>query len=204
MMKPTTAIVGITALAALFAALPTHACDIVRTPFGLRITNCNLSELYKGRYDQALEFIPNRNGLQLRFPNLVPTDLDTFVINTGVNVGVDVENDGNGNALTFEVALVGTVHDPLNNGAAYSTTPLPPQTISGLAAGAGIAVGTGTLFLPNRNQDWDVCLMATIDPPPAGGQAWGRVYESNEADNLRTGCCRVYGPTPDMTGPPAC
>jgi hypothetical protein len=199
-MRSVLATAGVAAV--LLAAAPAQACEMTRTPSGLRVI-CNLYELYK-RYDLGIELIPAGPALRLNLPNLAPTDLDFTLVGSGANVGVDVENIGVRGATTFEVVAVGSVHDPLRGGASVGMTPLPPRTVSGLAAGAGVAVGMGTIFLPNRNQDWDVCTIATVDPPLAGGASWGRVLESDETDNLRTACCRAYGPNPDVNGPPAC
>jgi hypothetical protein len=141
-----------------------------------------------------------RPALQLNLPNLVATDIDTTVVGSSVNIEVDVENRGIRAAPIFEVAAVSTVLDPLNNGSTVSMTPLPPRTVQGLGVGAGTDVPIGTVYLPNSNQDWDVCTMAIVDPPPACTQnRWGRVLEADEGDNGRTHCCRAYGPKPDTT-----
>jgi hypothetical protein len=204
LLKPiATALVGLSGLAALLAPTPAHACEFIRTPWGLQVLHCSLAELFKGKFDLAVEVNP-RPALQLNLPNLVPIDIDTTVVGSSVSIEVDIENRGVRAAPIFEVAAVGTVHDPLNNGSSVSTTPLPPRMVQGLAVGAGTDVSMGGVYVPNRNQDWDVCTMAIVDPPPMAGQAWGRVLEADESDNMRTHCCRVFGPKPDFNGPAGC
>jgi hypothetical protein len=193
-----TLVAGLTAVATLLAPMPTHACEFIRTPWGLQVLRCSLAELFKGKYDLAVELNP-RPELQLNLPNLVPIDIDTVAVGSSVNIEVDIENRGIRAAPIFEVAAVGTVHDPLNNGTSVSTTPLPPRMVQGLAVGGGTDVPMGSVYVPNGNQDWDVCTMTIVDPPPMAGQAWGRVLESDESDNVRTHCCRVYGPKPDTS-----
>jgi hypothetical protein len=197
--RTATLMVCLSGIATLLAATPAEACEFKRTPWGLQVLRCSLAELYKGKFDLAVEVNP-RPPLQLNLPNLVATDIDTFVIGTSVNIEVDIENRGIRAAPIFEVAAVATVQDPLNNGSIVSMTPLPSRTVQGLGVGAGTDVPVGTVFLPNGTQDWDVCTLAIVDPPPSGTQNWwGRVLEADEGDNGRTHCCRVYGPKPDTS-----
>jgi hypothetical protein len=193
----------IAAMAVPLFAQSAYACEITRTPWGLRLINCKLSDFYKGRYEVAMDIYVSTPRLLL--PNLHVTDIDTLVTGGNVDITFDVENSGGLNdALAFDVTVVGTVQNPLNAGLNVSTTPFPPVTVSALAIGASATRYAGTISLPNRNQDWDVCAIAIADPPATGGPAFGRVLESNESDNMLNACCRVFGPNPDVNGPPAC
>lgn len=180
-----------------------QACQITRTNWGLRLIDCNLSDFFKN-YDVELSAIPPNPPL--RMPNLQVSDIDgTLLGGTIVQIDVEVENSGTlNNTRAFDVAVVASVTNPLNGGASVSSTALPPVSIMGLALGATTAVVVGNVSVPNRKQDWDVCALAVVDPPAMGGSAWGNVFESNETDNTRNRCCRVYGPTPNGNGPRAC
>jgi hypothetical protein len=180
-----------------------QACQITRTNWGLRLIDCNLSDFFKN-YDVELSAIPPNPPL--RMPNLQVSDIDgTLLGGTIVQIDVEVENSGTlNNTRAFDVAVVASVTNPLNGGASVSSTALPPVSIMGLALGATTAVIVGNVSVPNRKQDWDVCALAVVDPPAMGGSAWGNVFESNETDNTRNRCCRVYGPTPNVNGPRAC
>jgi len=192
-------------LAAWLPVQSAQACEFTRTPWGLRVTNCKLYDLTKGRYDLTLD--TDRPHWSL--PNLVVTDVDVGINGTNANMSVQLANIGERNAGVFDVQLIATVTDPLRSGASVSTTTPPATTVSGLAFGAGATVYPGAVSLPNRSQDWDICTIAIVDPPPTGRPAWGSVYESIELDNRwpapqQQGCCRAYGPNPDLDGPPAC
>jgi hypothetical protein len=200
MVRKRAAFVGLVALLGLQAA---QACEITRTAWGLRLTDCRLDEMYKGRYEVSIDRHPDWTVGPLKLPNLHPADINEVVVGASVNLSADIENTGRWNAPAFEVAVIGTVTDPLNGGAAVSTTPFPPIAIPSLAVGATVTGSAGAVSLPNRNQDWDVCTVVVVDPPTKA-RASGNVLESNEADNQRDGCCRVYGPNPDLNGPPAC
>lgn len=199
LVKRTTLVFCLSGLAALLAPTPAQACEFKRTPWGLQVLHCSLAELFKGKFDLTVEVNP-RPELQVNLPNLVATDIDTTVVGSSVNIEVDIENRGIRAAPIFEVTAVATVLDPLNNGSTVSMTPLPVRMVQGLGVGAGTDVPVGTVYLPNGSQDWDVCTMAIVDPPPAGTQNWwGRVLEADEGDNVRTHCCRAFGPKPDTT-----
>jgi hypothetical protein len=193
-------------LAACLPLQSAQACEFTRTPWGLRVSNCKLYELTKGRYDLALD---TDRGPHLALPNLVVTDVDAGIIGASANLSVQLANIGDRNAGVFDVQLIATVTDPLRSGATVSTTTLPPATVPGLAFGAGATVYPGAVSLPNRSQDWDICTIAIVDPPATGRPASGGVSESSELDNQwpapqQQGCCRAFGPNPDMNGPPAC
>lgn len=193
---------------ALLAALPAaQACEFVRTPWGLRLTGCKLSDLTAGRYDLSLDVNPERPRWAL--PNLVISDVDTTIVGSSANMSATVSNLGVRDAAAFDVQLIVAVTNPLANGAGVSMTTLPAVTVPRLAVGAGATVYPGSVVLPNRSQDWDVCTVAIVDPPTAT-RSLGAVWESNESDNRwpasapQQDCCRVYGPKPDLIGPPAC
>jgi hypothetical protein len=197
-----TAAMILTALA-VASAPAAQACQITRTTWGLRLIDCNLSDFFKNRYDLALDVIPEPP--RLRMPNLQVSDIDGTLSGSSVQIDVEVQNNGaQNNTRAFDVAVIATVQNPLAGGAPVSSSPLPPVSIMGLAAGATTARIAGSIAVPNRNQDWDVCAVAVVDPPVVGGSAWGNVFESNETDNMLDRCCRVYGPTPDVSGPRPC
>lgn len=178
------------------------ACEITRTPWGPRLTGCKLSALYQGRYDLSVDTTPV--SPVLRLPNLRPTDVDVGFVNRVGEVTVELQNNGTGNVGQFEVAGMAGVTDPLNNGLGVgSVLTFPPLVVPGLASGAGTVKYIGSVEVPNRTQDWDVCTMVVVDPPTST-RASGSVFETNEGDNQWSGCCRIYGPNPDLTGPPAC
>jgi hypothetical protein len=200
-----------TMLAAVAALLPVQtvqACTFSRTPWGLLVSNCKLSELTRGRYDLDISIDPDRPRPAL--PNLVVTDVDTTIVGASANLSASVANIGIRNAIAFEVQLISMITDPLNGGAGVGMVVLPPVSVPGLAVGAGAKVFPGAASLPNRSQDWDVCTVAIADPPLAGRSPLGSLLESNESDNQwpsppqQQGCCRAYGPNPDLSGPPAC
>jgi len=167
----------------------------------MRLIGCQLRDIFKGRYDLVLDRAAE--PIRLRLANLHPTDIDTTIVGSSANISVDLENNGVANAPAFEVAVITSVTDPLNNGAGVGMTAFAPIAVASLATGAGISRGAGAINLPNRAQDWDVCTIAIVDPPTST-RAAGSVFESNEGDNERAGCCRVYGPNPDFNGPAAC
>ena len=179
-------------LAGLTAWLPAQACEITRTPWGLRVSNCALRELYRVPYDAMLDVAVNRPMLNL--PNLVVTDVDARTFGgVEAEISVDMLNNGTRNAGSFDVIVTATVNNPLKAGVQVSMTPLGPASIGGLAVGAMASQYMGLVVLPNRTQDWDVCSIAIVDPTVAGGPAWGRVIESNESDNQWSAACtRVF------------
>jgi hypothetical protein len=195
-------------LAALTALQVATACEITRTPWGTRLTGCQLKELFNGRYDLSID--TRTDGLErvLKLPNLVVTDVDGSAAATpgrSVDVLAELRNEGIGNAGAFETVVVATVHDPLQAGSLASMSSLGPVSVAGLPAGGSATTVVGRVLLPNRKQDWDVCMAAVADAPAAGRPPSGAVLESNETDNQRNDCCRVYGPNPDTVhGPPAC
>lgn len=202
--------VGSIAIASIAALLPIEtadACEVSRSKWGMVISDCNLSEFLKG-YDVPIKISPELCRLNL--PNLRVDDIEYTYYGpfTGdaVEVRVEAENVGCADSRAFEIAAVSFVTDPLNGGQSVNSQTFAPVSVPGLAVGSSSLHYAGTISLPNRTQDWDICTMATVDPPLSGGPASGNVGESNEADNT-TGpneCCRFYGPNPDTTGPRAC
>ena len=187
--------------AGALAGTPADACEFTPNPWGLQITDCQLSD-FDGRYDVTLD--RSVGPPPHPRPNLRPTDVDATVVGSSVNLSAELVNDG-ARAVTraFEVVVVASTHDALQKGISVGMTMLPPATLQGLGIGAGAKVGIGTIVLPNRKQDWDVCSVAIVDPPLAGSTL-GSLLESNESDNQIERCCRVFGPNPDLNGPPAC
>jgi hypothetical protein len=188
---------------ALLAVLPAaaSACEFTQTPWGLRVSNCKLSELSGGRYDLSLDTSVDPPRLPL--PNLRVNDVDAGVVGSNVSIAVEVQNNGQRNAGRFDVTAVVDVQDPLiaNGNRSVGMTMLPPVSVPGLAIGTAV-VYPGQVVVPNRTQDWDVCTVAVADAPPTGGGSLGRLLELNESDNQWQGCCRVYGLKPDTSVPP--
>lgn len=196
--RMTIALLAAATAAAITTPAAEAACQITKTPWGLQVTDCNLSEFYKNRYDVPLDIRPNRPIL--RMPNLTASDVDgTLVGSNAVTISVEIENTGTLNVSSaFEVSVLGSVSSP-TGGVGIPFIPFPPISIPGLPAGSTAARTVGTVALPNRTQDWDVCAIATVDPALMGGPAWGNIFETNELDNTKDRCCRVYGPKPDTS-----
>lgn len=186
------------------AAGASHAaCTITPTLLGPRITGCNLAEITKLRFEGTIDREPD--PLRFRLPNLRIDDVDVGVNGGGVFLQIDILNDGNAAAGLFDAVMLVSVHNPLAGGAMVGAQQVQPvQTVQALGAGQRARASMGWLGLPNRDQDWDVCTVALVDPLWGGGPRFGRVYEGNEGDNQRSDCCRVYGPKPDQTGPRQC
>lgn len=204
-MQPfTTTLRGLAALSAL-AALPAWACTVQSTPQGPRITDCNLSAFSEGRFDVDLSNRPPDPRRRV-LPNLVPQALSFFVSGTLVDVELTVRNTaGIANAAGFEMGTVWWTVDPLTGRSKLAPhQAYHPVQVPSLPRSTSRRYPVRQLMLPNRNQDWDLCVSAVVDPMPSGGPAQGRVPESNEDDNLLEQCCRVYGPNPDTSGPPPC
>jgi hypothetical protein len=177
--------------AATLVGTQASACEVVRTPWGMRYSGCQLRELYHGRFDLLLEKQdpPYRIGL----PNLRITDIDADP-SGGISINMDVEFENNGNrnvARAFDLTLMVTVHDPLMKGVAVSMTPLPVVQVPGLNMGASATAYPGAIALPNRAQDWDVCSIGVIDAPPPNSPS-GVVWELDENDNVKDSCTRIF------------
>jgi hypothetical protein len=164
------------------------ACEFTKTPWGLRVTGCNLGTMYQGRYELMLDQSPDKPRLKL--PNLRATNVDAGLIDREAVLSVDLVNDGMANAGQFEVAVVSSINDPLDGGATVGMVVQAPSVVSTLAFGAGRLIAPGHVTLPNRYQGWDICTMVVVDPP-AGTRTLGSVLESNESDNPYSECCHV-------------
>jgi len=189
-MRTRSIVMAVCSLLSLAVAPAAQACEFKRTPWGLQVTNCKLGDLYPGRYSAVLEVAPFRPIVNL--PNLVVTDVDARTFGgIEAEVTVDMTNNGIRNGGAFDVVVTTTVNDA-TTGAQVSMTPFGPVSIASLAVGAIASKYMGLAVLPNRTQDWDVCSVAIVDPVANGGQAWGSVWESNESDNQRSACTRVF------------
>lgn len=179
---------------AALASSHAAACRIEKTPWGVRYSGCQLRDLYGGRFDMLLEKWDPPYTVAL--PNLLIVDIDAVPVAGGVNVNMsaEFENNGNRNATrAFEITLVVSVHDPLNKGFIVgSPVPLPAVQVPSLNTGASASAFFGTVALPNRTQDWDVCSIGVIDPP-LPNNAFGALLEANEGDNRRDSCTRIFG-----------
>jgi hypothetical protein len=193
------------ALAAAASVLPAAACTLQSTPQGPRIADCNLGSYTAGRYDVDLSTLPPDPRRRL-LPNLVPHGLSHWVNGTQVEVSATVRNTaGIAGAPPFEIGALLWIANPRGGGGVVpGSTVQVPVPMPALARMSNRTTFLRNVGLPNRDQDWDVCTAVVVDPMPGGGPAEGRVLESNEDDNQLTQCCRVYGPMPDLSGPPAC
>ena len=54
----------------------------------------------------------------------------------------------------------------------------------------------------NNLQDWDLVLLAIVDPPTMAQPVRGAIVESDETNNSKSHVCRWYGPTPDTSTQP--
>jgi hypothetical protein len=190
-MKANRLVAAMLAASAIGLPLSAQACEVTRTPWGLRVSNCALKDLYRIPYDAVLDVAVNPPILHL--PNLVVTDVDARTFGgVEAEITVDMLNNGTRNAGGFDVIVLTTVHN-IAGGAQVSMTPLGPASIAGLAVGAIASQYMGVVVLPNRTQDWDVCSIAIVDPAVNGPPPWGRVFESNESDNeWSAACTRVF------------
>jgi hypothetical protein len=191
-MKTRSIAVTMSCLAAALVCSQASACEIVRTPWGMRYSGCQLRELYHGRFDLLLEKQdpPYRVGL----PNLRIADIDANPTGgISVNMEVEFENNGNRNASrAFDITLTVSVNDPLNKGASIGApTALPAVQVPGLNIGASATAYPGAIALPNRTQDWDVCSIGVIDAPPPNSPA-GVIWELDETDNVKESCTRIF------------
>src|SRR5687768_13419120 len=181
-MKAKQTIAALLGVAALLPLQAAQACEFSRTPWGLRVLNCKLSDLTGGRFVGELSLSPDQGG-RVPLPNLVVTDVDTTIVGASANLSVQLANIGRLGAGAFEVQLIATITDPLNGGSPFGMTTMAPTSVPGLGVGASATAFPGAVSLPNRTQDWDVCTIAIVDPQPMGRAPWGSVVESNESDN---------------------
>ncbi len=180
--------------AATLASSQALACQIVKTPWGMRYSGCQLRELYPGRFDMLLEKWDPPYVIAL--PNLLINDIDAVPVAGGVSVNMSAEFENNGNrnvTRAFDITLLVSVHDPLNKGAIVGQPmPLQPVQVPALSTGASASAFFGAVTLPNRVQDWEVCSIGVIDAPPPNG-AGGVIFEANEGDNRKDSCTRIFG-----------
>lgn len=187
-------------LAVLAAAQTAQACEVWRDDIGRLRTNCKLS-LAKKDYVLNVTVLEGRPTFQLARPNLLPRK-NKATLFMGVELYVDVRNDGALVSGATEVAIMADIVDPLGVRAATSHNFV--AAVPAIAIGATTRIYLGTLTLPNSNQDWDLSILSVVDPPTTTSPVNGRVLESNEMDNALHRLCRIYGPNPDTTGPEAC
>lgn len=204
-IRPPRARAALSAALLACAALPALACTLQSTPLGPRLADCNLGQFSDGQYDVDISTTPDTRRRLL--PNLVIQDMNIDVSGTTVQVLVTVRNTaGIANAGAFDIGPLVWLANPLAGGATVSGTLGygPVLKANPLPRASSRQYAVRSLVLPNRHQDWDLCVAVVVDPVPSGGPAQGKVPESNEDDNILQRCCRVYGPNPDASGPPAC
>lgn len=158
--------------------------------------------------------VPQTTGrIQVPLPDLRPTGIVIRSEGGEIVVNVDVANVGNADsAATSGRTILVTV--PIQNPATGRAWYPPGSNIAqsqalwnslpAIPAGQTRRVYAGTARLPNRSQDWDVAFETHVDVPPPG-QPRGHILEANENNNtLYRPSCRVYGPNPNLSGPPSC
>jgi len=180
-----------------------QACEVWRDDLGKLRTNCKLS-LAKKDYTLSVSVANGVPRYTLALPNLHPRKNKVYVDTVGgqVELSVDIRNDGTRSSAITEVALMVNIVDPL--GVRATTTQSLTAAVPAIPAGDTPRIYVGNIVLPNRSQDWDLQLISVVDPQTSASQVWGRMYESNEMDNVRERECRIYGPNGDASGPENC
>lgn len=188
------------AAAAMLGMASSQACTIQSSPWGPIVgSKCNLGQFTFGEFDLDMSANPNPHPFGLA--NLVVPNAHLRVNGPVVEVSLTVQNaSSQRSARPFDAVIVGTVHQPATGAQTGLAQTLTARGLGPLTPGAARRYYIGLLSLPNRDQDWDVCVQAQADPPTATAPS-GQVIESNESDNGYRECCRAYGPKPDTNAP---
>ena len=201
--------VGKIMMGALFAMLwvgGAQACDYWRDQGGSLRGFCKMEQSTEGRYmlDLDLELMERQPRYRLKMPNLQIRRMRFTVIGgTNFELFADVRNVDAGNApASVIVAMV----DILVAGTTtvQTTNHFRSVNVPALSANSEQRVSFGVFSLPDRKLDWDVAVVAAVDPPTPAGTVGGVVFESNETDNAWNDLCRIYGANPNLVGPRAC
>ncbi len=163
---------------------------------------CSLEERYYAdcllsKFTAEAAVMVREPRFRINLPNLFVRGIDVSVY--GV-VSVEVENNGAADAPAYEV-VVGAYLDTVAGQSvdSFETSLQFPA----LPAGGRYETQVGTLYVPDHEQDRDVAVVVLVDKMDLrdpGGQIW----ETNEEDNIAEYECRIFGPNPDMSGPPGC
>lgn len=191
-----------TALFALLILEPALACELWYDEYGRLNGNCRLQDLFENRYDGELELRPDLPRLWLQLPNLRFRKFKYEVYGPEIWISADVENTGNIDTPPFDLALPVTIMNPLT-GSSHGSTWALAMTVAGLPAGTRRRDFVGIVMVPDTQQDWDLAVMGTVDPPEPGKPS-GNVFETNENDNVRMELCRVFGEESEPANIPPC
>jgi hypothetical protein len=183
-----------------------QACDYWRDQAGMIRGTCKLEQSTDGRFllDLDLEMTEVRPPrYRLKLPNLQIRRMRYSMVGTSdFELFADVRNVDAGNAPSAPIV---TEVDILFAGAITSAGSFRPRTVvvPPIPANSEVRVSFGVFPLPDRKLDWDVAVMATVDPPTSMQPA-AAVFESNETDNAFTDLCRIFGAVGNQVGPRAC
>ncbi len=98
-----------------------------------------------------------------------------------VELHIDVDNDGNADALAFDVDAQVRVTDAAGNLVSGSSLNTTIRYFS-LTAGTRARQQLGYVGIPDRMQDYQVNIDVVIDPTSTS-QMMGEVWEANESNN---------------------
>ena len=120
--------------------------------------------------------------LQLKLPNLVPRRTRFQIFGDEVFITPRVENAGNAQSDSFNVRVVIKLID--NNGQEHPAQDLGDNSWQPLYAGQDHTHGhTPGISVAGLPRPVTLIMLVAVDTPTATG---GQVWESNEADNIRT------------------
>jgi hypothetical protein len=192
-------------LATLFtASTAAEACSFWKDENGFYRGDCKLSADFKNKYFMDIELIATGPRFHLKMPDFHPRKFKYFLLGSSVDISLDVQNLGDlDNGIATDIAVMITFMDPLTS-TQRGNTITATASLGALAVGATQRYFTTTVQLPNTTQDWDIVAVAVVDPPTAAQPVRGRVMELDEANNVLSHTCRIYGPNPDLTGPEVC
>lgn len=131
--------------------------------------------------------LPEANPVLL--PNLIPTDVDSRIWGSSVEIKAQVDNIGDADALNFDIrADVTFVRG--DTGAVVRRHTV--QTfVSVVRPGGNWDNVIDYISPPDRDYDYDVTTTVYADSTNWG--SGGAVWESNESDNTLTRTCRIFG-----------
>jgi hypothetical protein len=194
---------GLAGLLGPAPATAAAACTMTATPWGPRLTGCNLKDFFPDfELDVSRDPTPATRPLaNLRIPNA-----SFFAQRLDVELQVQVQNTSP--IWAAAATSIGTIVTAQEVGGTQRSLgwPLPARTsMPALQRASTRWQRIATLTLPDRKNSWDICLSSTVDPPTRGS-AVGLVMETDETDNTYGECCRLYPPTatepaPDAPGP---
>ena len=195
--------VALALIALAGAAPPAAACQMQPTPWGPRLTGCDLKSFFP---ELQLDISRDPRPTVWPLPNLRIPNASFLVQGLTIDLSVQVQNTSPG--LSARATNLSTLVTANEVGTARTLgAPFPFLTaVVALPRASTRWQRLGMLTLPDRRRDWDICVSSTIDPPTRTS-AVGLVVESDETDNTYGECCRLYSPTttePDHDAPGSC